>query len=226
MKDQYFIEPFREYSDRDLLCLIIGGSQHRATELAQNLLEDFGDLSTLAQSDPYGILQTKGIGRAVAMRIHAGLRAGRRALFPQLKYCPINDPDAAYARLWPMMECRPEESLWALYLNRKRRLLQQRKITEGSYAYTIVEPSQVYHHAIQCRAACIILAHNHPSGDPTPSAQDIQITDRMAQAGMLLNIPLLDHLIIGKNDYRSLAVCGILPSWPSETPLFSSETTI
>ena len=225
MKKQYFSEPYREYSDQDLLALLIGGEEHRANQIAYALLSRYGCLSALAQSDPHGILQIEGVGQAAAIRIHAGLRAGRRALFPAEQKRQIKDPDDAYARLWPMMESTPEETLWALYLNRNRNVIQQRKISSGNYAYTIVDPSQIYYHAVHCRASNVIISHNHPSGNSEPSSQDLTITERVAQAGQLLNIPLLDHLIIGQNNYCSLASCGILPSWDNTSPMLSSAST-
>ena len=211
-KRRYLIESFRQYSDEELLAYIIGGDSQRAQRIAKKLLFTHKDLNTIAQLSPHQLLSIPGLGRAVAVRLHAGLRAGRRALFPVRTRHKIDSAEAAYIRLWPMMVSRKEESLWGLYLNRRKHLLKQIEITKGSTNHTIVDPKQVYYYAVQCNASGVVLAHNHPSGTTTPSMQDLKVTERVATAGKILNIPLLDHLIIGEDGFCSLASFGSLES--------------
>ena len=214
--ESYLKQPHLEFSDQELIALIIGGADQKAHCTAKRLLAYFGGLKKLAQAEANEIYRQKGIGKAAAIRIHAGLRAGRRALFAHTNLGTIHTPYDAYTILRPLMEGYAEESLWALYLNRRKQLLLTRKLTHGNDGFTIVDPKQVYRHALHVQASGIIVAHNHPSGDPTPSTQDIEITQRLNQAGKILNIPLLDHLIIGNDDFQSLASSGILEGLSSD----------
>ena len=209
-KHRYLVESFREYSDAELLSYIIGGESDRAQKIAKSLLKTHHDLNTIAQLSPHQLLCTPGLGKAVAIRLHAGLRAGRRALFPVQTRNKIDSAESAYQRLWPMMTGKKEESLWGLYVNRRKHLINQLEITRGNANHTIVDPKQIYYYAIHCNASGVILAHNHPSGSSEPSIQDLKVTERVATAGKILNIPLLDHLIIGDNTYCSLASFGSL----------------
>jgi DNA repair protein RadC len=98
-----------------------------------------------------------------------------------------------------------------LFLDRRRRLLAHRALTRGSDAFTVVDPRQVFRVAVGCSASAVILAHNHPSGDPTPSRQDEDVTRRVVQAGRTLGIPVLDHLVVAGARYVSLAESGAVP---------------
>ena len=215
---QYIQEPFREYSDIDLLALLIGGDNEKAQQTARTIFEQLGSLKRISQLDAKTLHRFEGVGMATAVRIHAGLRAGRRALFykPPTQY--IQSPADAYEILWPLLIGQEHEQLWALYLDRQKRLLMQKKLTQGNDQFTIVDPKHIYQIALHVQASGIIIAHNHPSDDPTPSEQDIVITKRIAQAGVLLNIPLIDHIILGHDRFCSFINLGLLQS-PSRNRL-------
>jgi DNA repair protein RadC len=208
--EQYLKDPFLEYSDLDLLSLLIGGERRRAQKTAYALMDRFGSLKRIAQLDAQILRRCSGIGSVTAVRIHAGLRAGRRALFYQAPVTHIRTPQDAFDLLWAQLIGQAEEQLWVLYLDRKKRLIMQKKMTQGNDQFTIVDPKQIYQVAFQIQSSGIIIAHNHPSDDPTPSEQDIQVTERIANAGLLLNIPLIDHLIIGNDSFCSFALLGLL----------------
>lgn len=195
-------------SDTKLLTQLLGNNTHQET--AQKILEDLNGFKGLAQLEPEMLARHPNISPKAAHRIYAGIKIGRRSLFPSPKQTGITNPQLAYEILWPHLQANPEECLYALYLNRRRNLISLKLLTQGSEAYTIVDPRQIFHYAIQSRASGVILAHNHPSGDPTPSQQDIAITERIQQIGALLHIPLLDHLIIGEDSFVSFASMGLL----------------
>ena len=209
-KESYLKYCYLEHSDQDLIALIIGGDPQKSKETATQLLSHFGGLKKLAQADAIEIYRQKGVGKAAAIRLHAGLRAGRRALFVHSNRMLIQTSEDAYRILRPLLLACAEESLWALYVNRKKQLLLVRKITHGNDGFTIVDPKQIYRHALRLQAFGVIIAHNHPSGDSSPSAQDIAVTKRLENAGHILNIPLLDHIIVGENDFHSFASNGAL----------------
>ena len=180
-------------------------------EKAQKILNDFSGLTGLAQHDYQTLAQHPYLSTSTARKISSALTLGQRSLFPTTDYPSIRSPQEAYQVLWPHLQAKAEESLFALLLNRRRQLIQLKHLSQGSEAYTIVDPRQIFHYAIQARASGIILAHNHPSGDATPSKQDISITERVYEIGALLHIQLLDHLIIGNQSFVSFASIGLLP---------------
>lgn len=205
---RYLTEPFHDYSDLDLLTIMIGGKQ--AQKVAQNLLTQFSTLKNIAQLEAKILARFPGIGRITATKIHAGLRAGRRALFIQQDTLHIRSPQDVYTLLWPYIGSKEHEELWVIYLNRSKKVLLFTPITKGNDRYTIVDPKQLYSKALMIQAAGLIMIHNHPSGDPTPSQQDIMVTQRVVQAGELLDIPLIDHIIIGGGNFCSLATLNLL----------------
>lgn len=197
-------------SDIKLLTQLLGNNTPQET--AKQILEDFNGFKGIAQLEPEMLARHPNISPKAAERLHAGIKIGRRSMFPTQKQQSITNPNHAYEALWPLLQARPEECLYGLYLNRRRNLISLKLLTQGSEAYTIVDPRQIFHYAIQARSSGIILAHNHPSGDPAPSQQDIIITERIQQVGVLLHIPLLDHLIIGEDSFVSFVSLGLLKS--------------
>ncbi len=208
------------FGDAELLALVLGtGTAGRsAGEIAASLLSRHGSLEALARVHPTELSLEPGVGPARAVRLHAALEAGRRSLrqpggLPEV----IRDADEAWAILGPRLMGLVDEELHALYLDRRGRPLATRRLTRGSDAYTVVDPRQIFREAVSVRAASTILAHNHPSGDPEPSQQDLDITRRVASAGQVLSIPLLDHLVIGRGAWVSLAERGELRPWEAKS---------
>jgi DNA repair protein RadC len=207
------------FGDAELLALSLGtgaGGQ-TALEIAAGLLDQFGGVLGVARAHASELEQVVGVGPARAIRLHAALELGRRTLrTPEDPPAPVRSPEDAHAHLAPALSGLADEELHALYLDRRRRPLARRMLTRGSDGFTVVDPRQVYRSAIGLGACAVILAHNHPSGDPTPSAQDRDVTRRVAAAGRVLGVALLDHLVIGDPGFRSLAQEGALPAWQDE----------
>jgi len=197
-----------------LLTLVLGtsGQTGREATISQTLLERFGSLAEVANADISELRQVPGIGPSRAVRLSAALQLGRRSLRPDQEQPLIQSALDAYEQLYAELGGRGREMLYALYLNRRKALVGARLLTAGNEAHTIVDPRQVFRPAVRSGACAVIVAHNHPSGDPSPSAQDLAVTRRLAEAGALLGIELLDHLIIGAGTYTSLAEQGLLRS--------------
>lgn len=206
-RERYTLFGPERFTDTELLALIIGlgAAGQSSQELAGALLARFGDLSSLAAAPVEAIRAVPGIGPARAVRLHAALQAGCRAARASRRGEPVVlCPEDAWELLRPGLEGQESEELHALYLNRRRQVLALRPLTRGTDSQTLVEPRQVFRLAVQCGASGVIVAHNHPSGDPSPSGQDLDITRRLVSAGRLLGIELVDHLILGGDGFVSL----------------------
>ena len=139
----------------------------------------------------------------------------RAARTPRTRPPVVRSPADVYDLLAADMAHLPTEELHGLYLDRRQRLLHRRQLTRGNDRFTIVDPRMVYRVAVELGAASVIVAHNHPSGDPTPSSADAEVTRRLAEAGALLGVPLLDHVVIAAEGHASLAETGLLERWSS-----------
>jgi DNA repair protein RadC len=205
-RETYLVDGPAAFGDPELLALVLetGAAGRGALQIAADLLERAGGADGLARMQPHEWFAVPGIGRARAVRLHAALELGRRASRPRDLGESVTNADQAYAVMGPPLRGLAHEELHALYLDRRHRALAHRRLTHGSDALTVVDPRQVFRVAVGVGAAAVILAHNHPSGDPTPSAQDRDVTDQVARAGRVLAIPLLDHLVVGATGYASI----------------------
>lgn len=219
-RERYWSEGPGSLGDAELVALILetGAGGRTALAIATDLVERAGGLTGLAAMEPHEWLCVDGIGQARAVRIHAALALGRRAAAAPGRGDVVTTADQAFAVLGPPLRGLRDEELHALFLDRRHRPLAHRRITRGSDALTVVEPRQVYRLAVGVGAAAVILAHNHPSGDATPSAQDRDVTERMGRAGRVLGIQLLDHLVVGAASYVALGGGGAEagPAWTAE----------
>lgn len=212
-RERYALFGPEESTDADLLALIIGvGAGGRSThELAASLLERFGSLAGVAQAPVEALRRVSGVGPARAVRLHAALHAGRRAAQGVRAAIPnVRTPESAWALLRPGLEDKMQEELHALYMDRRGQVLWLCPLTRGNDHATLVEPRQVLRPAVQCGASSVIIAHNHPSGDPTPSQEDIAVTRRLVSAGKIVGVDIVDHLIIGQGCFTSLKVDGFI----------------
>lgn len=217
-------EPGR-FGDAELLALVLGTgtSRRSALEIAADLLVTCSGPAGLARRSVPELCAVSGVGMARAVRIHAAVQLGRRSLSAPPTASPVCTPAAAWAELGPGLQGLADEELHALYLDRRRRTLCRRVLTRGTDGLTIVDPRQVFRAAVGLGASAVILAHNHPSGDRNPSPQDRAVTRRVAQAGNLLGVPLLDHLIVTATGFTSMAEAGLLPSWERPPPSVAAE---
>jgi DNA repair protein RadC len=196
-----------EVGDVELLSRLLGV---QGLGLAAALLDRFGSVQALARADEGELRSVHGMGPLRSARVHAALVLGRRALVEEPVGDVVIDAGSAYARLGPPLRGLTVEELHALYVDRRRRPLARRRLTQGSDRFTVVDPRQIFRPAVALGAVGVVLAHNHPSGDPTPSPQDREVTRRVAAAGRVLGIELLDHLVIGGDRYVSLRERGDL----------------
>jgi len=190
-------------SNLELLALALGGRD--SLDLAETLLLRLGSIHQLARSNEAELQQIAGIGQAQSARLMVVVELGRRLQLPLPEDRPcISSPSEAAALLMPQMRDLVQEELWVVLLDTRNRVVKMQAIYKGSLNTSIVRVGEIFKPAIAHSAAAIILAHNHPSGDPSPSPEDIRVTREIVQAGKLFDIPLLDHLIIGQNAYNSL----------------------
>lgn len=214
--DRYTTHGPADLGDPELLALVLGKTgpaRPAPSDIAGALLSRFGGLAGLLQAPVAALSAVQGVGPAGAVRLHAALQAGHRAACATRapSGAPIASPAAAAALLHPVLAPLDAEELHALLLDRRRRLVAHIRLTRGSDRFTIVDPRQVFRPAVQAGAAAVVVAHNHPSGDPTPSPEDRQVTRRLVEAGRVLGVPLLDHIIVASQGWTSLAEQGDVP---------------
>jgi DNA repair protein RadC len=200
------------HDTEQLLALVLGTGVrgHSTRTMARRLLQEFGGVRGIASAPPGALAVVEGVGEARAVRVHAACALADRVVRREVEVLRVRDAASAWRALRPGLDGLEHEELHAAYVDRRGRLLHVRALTRGSPQFTIVDPAQVLRPAVQLGAAGVVLAHNHPSGDPTPSAQDVATTSRVQQAAEVLNIRLLDHLVLGGGRFVSLAEQGHL----------------
>jgi DNA repair protein RadC len=199
--------------DNELLAVVLGtGSQQAdALAVANRTLTACGGLHGLARASVDDFARIAGIGLAKASRLRAALELGRRTLThrPGTRAQLLTARDAA-AYLLPAFGSRPVEQFGVVLLDTKHFVLRTRIVAVGTLNATIVHPRDVFREALVAGAAAIVVFHNHPSGDPSPSPEDVDLTRRLAAAGVLMGIDLLDHVVLGDARYCSLKESGRL----------------
>ena len=192
----------------ELMAAVIGGAKQ--IELSQALLARFdGDIRRLYQAHPSELAKVKGINQATAIRIKAALNLGLRLSMPGDERTAINSPADAAALVQAEMSLLEKEHLRTILLDRRNRVLEIVEVYQGSVNSSQVRVGEIFQAAISRHASALILIHNHPSGDPTPSPDDVAVTRAIVQAGKLLDIDLLDHLVIGQGKWVSLKERGL-----------------
>jgi len=201
-------------SDAELLAILIGsGTRHEsAVDLAKNILrlahDNLAELSKLSISD---LVKVKGIGQAKSVTILAAMELGRRRNESEvLVKDKIKTSRDAYEIFRSIIGDRPYEEFWIILLNRANKVIRKCNISEGGISGTVVDPKKIFKISLDNHASSIILGHNHPSGVVTPSEADSRITKKLCDAGAMLEVTVLDHLIIGEDSYYSFADEGAL----------------
>jgi DNA repair protein RadC len=188
-------------SNAELLAILlrVGMAGENVIQLAQRLLADFQGLRGLHQATFDDVCRKKGIGPAKAAQILAAIELGRRIRLETVEEkAAIQSPADAFALVEYEMSALQQEHLWVINLDTRNRLINIERIYQGSLNSSMVRVGELFRGAIQKNAAGVIVVHNHPSGDPAPSPEDVNLTRSMVQAGKLLDIELLDHLVIGR----------------------------
>ncbi len=199
-------------SNAELISILLraGIEGMNVLQLAQKLLLEMGGLTGLHQAPLEALCDRRGIGPAKAAQIKAAIELGRRLSIASPEERPvIQSPEDAAAMLLYEMGALEQEHLRVLLLDTRNRVLRTVEVYRGSLNSSMIRIGEIFREAIRANAAAIIVAHNHPSGDPTPSPEDVRVTKAFVESGELLDIEVLDHLIIGKNRYVSLKSKGL-----------------
>ncbi len=196
----------------ELLAIVLGTGvkDENVVRVSQRLLSTFGGLSGLAQASVGELMAARGLGPAKAAQLKAALELGRRLLVEGPEQRPqVRSPADAANLLMSEMSLLEQEHLRVMMLDTKNRVLGWPTVYVGSLNTSLIRVGELFREAIRYNCASIIVAHNHPSGDPTPSPEDVAVTRQIAEAGKLLDVHVLDHLIIGRQRFVSLKERGL-----------------
>ncbi|MDD5367543.1 MAG: DNA repair protein RadC [Anaerolineaceae bacterium] len=191
----------------ELLAVIIGGSTQ--IEAAEWLLSRFGSIQKIAQAHVDEISRVPGISNQTALRLKAALALGRKLLQPEDDRPVIHSPGDAAQILMPMLAHREQEYLMVMMLDTRNRMLDISEVYHGSLNSSMVRVGEVFKPALQRNADSVLVAHNHPSSDPTPSPEDVTVTRAIVQAGKLLDVSVVDHIVCGLSTWVSLKEKGL-----------------
>jgi len=199
-------------SNPELLAILLGtGVQGQsAIQLAQELLREYGGLAGLHRADYQDLVKTRGIGPAKAAQLGAAIELGRRLAVSVPDDRPaIQSPEQAAELVMYEMGALKQEHLRVLLLDTRNQLIRITEIYQGSLNTSLIRVGEIFRDAVRENAAAVIVAHNHPSGDPSPSPEDVAVTRAMIDAGRLLDIEVLDHIVIGTGRFVSLKSKGL-----------------
>lgn len=207
-------------SDTELLAMLLrsGTQGHDVITLASRLLADAGSLAGLIGWRETDFRRLKGIGRVKSLQLVAVLEVAERVLSQQAGEAPVlNRADLVATHVRPVVAGLEVEKFWVLCLNRKNRLIKQVEVSSGIATAALAHPREVFRPAIREAATAVVCVHNHPSGDPTPSAPDVNVTRLLREASKAVDIELIDHVIVGRpgadpsgRGYYSFREAGLL----------------
>ena len=201
-------------SDAELIAILIGtgNADETAVDLARRILaENSNDLSRLGRLNVHELLKFRGIGEAKAVSIVAAMELGRRRKeTPQQKREQLTSSKEAVSLMQPLLGDLHHEEFWVIFLNRSNHIIRKQQISSGGMSGTVADPRIIFKAALENKAVSIILCHNHPSGNNQPSTADIQLTKNISEAGKVLEITVLDHIIVTQHGFYSFADEGLI----------------
>lgn len=199
----YGVESLSSY---ELIAIIlrVGSNGQSVIDLAKSLINDLNDLADLKSMTFDELKAFKGIGKTKAVTLMAAIELGKRVLNPTKEKIQIASMENVFELLKHDLVELKQEVLIVLFLDSKFNLISKQTIFKGSLNQSLIHPREVFKYAVKYSAYQIILVHNHPSGDPSPSSQDLEVTKAFEQAGELLQIKVVDHIIIANNSYLSI----------------------
>jgi DNA repair protein RadC len=201
----------RSLSNAELLAIQLrtGAPGENAVQVAQRLLDAFGGVTGLHRAAFEEVCAQHGIGTAKAAQIKSALELGYRMKHESLEKATIHSPEEAAQLILHDMGALEQEELWVILLDTRNKLISIENIYRGSLNSSQVRVGELFKNAIRRNSASLIVAHNHPSGDPTPSPDDIAVTRAIIEAGKLLDVDVLDHLVIGSGKFISMKQRGL-----------------
>ena len=199
-------------TDAELIAILIGSGtvSMSAVDLAKKILsQSNNDLNILASLSLHDLQKFKGIGQAKAVSIISALEIGRRRKSAvRLLKTKISSSEDVYHEMEAQLIDLPHEEFWILLMNKSNHIVRKHQVSSGGVSGTIADPKMIFKVAVENLASAMILVHNHPSGNKKPSDADVQLTNKLKQAGILLDIPVLDHIIFTNDGYYSFADNG------------------
>jgi DNA repair protein RadC len=212
-RERMMIDGAEALSDAELLAILLrtGTRNESAVNLANRILRECGGLRQLVDMSIAELINIRGVGPAKAVQLRAGIELGRRLARRAASDRPaIRKPEDAAKLVMEDLRSELKEHFVCLFLNTKNQVLARETLSVGTLNASLVHPREVFRAAIKRGSASIICLHNHPSGDPTPSPEDIALTRRLQEAGALIGIDVLDHIVIGDGRFISLKEQGYL----------------
>jgi DNA repair protein RadC len=200
-----------------LLTLLLGSGSASASaqSLARQMIERFSGLRRIGGASIAELQTISGLGAAKAAAVCAAFEVGRRVAGQELRPgTPVTDPEQVFRAFHARVRDARQESFWVLLLDGRHRFGREVAITQGTLTASLVHPREVFGPAVREAAAAVVLVHNHPSGDARPSREDFAVTRRLARAGRLLGIPVLDHVVVADGGWSSLRELGALGGHP------------
>ncbi len=193
------------------ILLRVGAPGEHAVALARRLLQTFGGLSGLMRAPFSELKRVRGMGTAKAAQVKAALELARRLKWEPAQRPQIQSPEDAVALYMDDLAAREQEVLRVVLLDTRHRVMRHHDVAQGSVNQMVVRVAEIFREAVRHNATALLLLHNHPSGDPTPSPEDIAFTRQAVEAGRLLDIPVLDHIVLGRGRYVSMRARGLVP---------------
>jgi DNA repair protein RadC len=200
-------------SDAELVCLLLrtGGGGRDVLDVARSLLASCGGLAALAREDASLLREVSGIGPAKSAAIVAAAEIGRRLATRRLEAGHrIRAPADVHRHFFERLRDERQERFHALLLDGRHRVIREVLVSQGTLTASLVHPREVFRQAVRQSAAALVLVHNHPSGDPSPSGEDRRVTERLVRAGEVLGIRVLDHVVVAEHGYHSFDEAGEL----------------
>lgn len=213
-REKLLIKGRRALSNAELIAIILGtgGKEFTALDLSKRILKDSeGKLKELSRLSIADLTNWKGIGKVKAATLVAALELGNRTGTEEsLKREKISCSRDVFTMFKPLLRDLSYEEFWILLMNRGNKVLSKICISQGGLTGTVADPKKIFKTALEQYAASVILCHNHPSGNIRPSESDIRLTQKLKKAGSFLDLPVLDHIIVGDDTYFSFADEGML----------------
>ena len=203
----------KSLSNRELLAIVIrhGNKQGSALDIADEILKKTQDLLPLASMSLDDLMKINGLNKAKGLELLAAVEIGRRMSYEQCRGKDvIKDPDSMIKWLNLEIGMQNQEMFLVVFLNTRNQILDYEIVFKGTLDRSLVHPREIFKKALLCSSSKIIAVHNHPSGNPEPSAEDVMITEQISEIGHLMNIELLDHVIVARNNHFSFKQSGLL----------------